>query len=267
MEQFVNDVDLFDQVAFNRNIKEQKNHLPLFKNALKSGYEYLIEQFKAGEDIEILVNKQVWLVDQLLIQAWNLFIDTNDFALIAVGGYGRAELILASDIDLMVVEKPRTKKPSKQQLEKFLTFLWDFGLEVGHSVRTVKECRSEAKNDITIITNIMESRLLCGNEELYEAMRKATGPRKIWPTQKFFTEKLKEQQARHEKYSDSANKLEPNIKEAPGGLRDIQMISWVAKRHFDNINLSSLVKHNFLTNDEYTTLTNSRNLLWRIRFA
>ena len=72
MEQFVNDVDLFDQVAFNRNIKEQKNHLPLFKNALKSGYEYLIEQFKAGEDIEILVNKQVWLVDQLLIQASNL---------------------------------------------------------------------------------------------------------------------------------------------------------------------------------------------------
>lgn len=267
MEQLTHDSDLFNKTAFDRELKEQKNHLSLFKKTLKSGYENLIVRFKSGEDIESLVNKQVWLVDQLLVQAWNLFIDTDDFTLIAVGGYGRAELILASDIDLMVVEKPRAKKPSKQQLEKFLTFLWDFGLEVGHSVRTVKECRSEAKNDITIITNIMESRLLCGNEELYEAMRKATAPNKIWSTQKFFTEKLKEQQARHEKYSDSANKLEPNIKESPGGLRDIQMISWVAKRHFDNINLSSLVKHNFLTNDEYTTLTNSRNLLWRIRFA
>ena len=267
MEKFLNDVDLFDQAIFKKNLKEQKNPLPLFKKTLKSGYEYLIERFKAGEDIETLVNKQVWLIDQLLIHAWNLYIDSDDFTLVAVGGYGRAELILASDIDLMVIEKPRTKKLPKQQLEKFLTFLWDFGLEVGHSVRTVKECQSEAKNDITVITNIMESRLLCGNESLYTAMRTATAPNKIWPVQKFFTAKLKEQQARHEKYSDSAHKLEPNIKESPGGLRDIQMISWVAKRHFDNINLSSLVEHKFLTKDEYITLTNCRNLLWRIRFA
>ena len=267
MEQLISDNDLFDKTAFNRTLKEQKNHLSLFKTTLKAGYEHLIEEFKSGKDIENLVNKQVWLIDQLLIQAWNLYIDTDDFSLIAVGGYGRAELLLASDIDLLIVEKPRTKKQYKQQLEQFLTFLWDFGLEVGHSVRTVKECRSEAKNDITVITNMMESRLLCGNPELYEAMRKIITPNKIWPTHKFFTEKLKEQQKRHEKYNDSAHKLEPNIKESPGGLRDIQMISWVAKRHFDNINLSSLVKQNFLTRDEFITLRTGRNLLWRIRFA
>ncbi len=258
---------LFDLETFNKTLKEQQPPLPLFKSTLKSGYALLSEQFKSGEDIEALVRKQVWLVDQLLVQAWKLFIESDDFALIAVGGYGRAELLLSSDIDLMVVEKPRTKKDSKQQLEKFLVFLWDFGLEVGHSVRSVKECRTEAKNDITIITNIMESRLRCGNESLFEQMRKVTAPNKIWPTQKFFTAKLKEQQTRHEKYSDSAHKLEPNIKESPGGLRDIQMISWVAKRHFDNINLSSLVEHEFLTRDEYQILTNGRNLLWRIRFA
>ena len=267
MENIIADKFLFDKTTFSQKLEQESQPLPLFKKALKNGYEYLTERFSSGEDIELLVKKQVWLVDQLLTLAWQQFINSDELSLIAVGGYGRSELLLASDIDLMVLEKPRTQKNTKQQLAFFLTFLWDFGLEVGHSVRTVKECRHEAKNDITIMTNIMESRLLCGNEKLYEAMRKATGPKKIWPTRKYFEAKLLEQQTRHKKYSDTANKLEPNVKESPGGLRDIQMIGWVAKRHFDNINLSSLVEHKFLTHDEYEVLKTGRNLLWRIRFA
>jgi [protein-PII] uridylyltransferase len=267
MEYIVADKFLFDKNTFSLDLKQETHPLPLFKKALKKGYEYLTERFSSGEDIELLVKKQGWLVDQLLVLAWQQFIDSDDLSLIAVGGYGRSELLLASDIDLMVLEKQWSNKDSKQQLSSFLTFLWDFGLEVGHSVRTVKECRYEAKNDITIMTNIMESRLLCGNEKLFEKMRKATGPKNIWPTRKYFEAKLKEQKTRHEKYSDSEHKLEPNIKESPGGLRDIQMISWVAKRHFDNINLSSLVKHKFLTRKEYDVLKSGRNLLWRIRFA
>ncbi|MCG8379557.1 MAG: [protein-PII] uridylyltransferase, partial [Proteobacteria bacterium] len=183
------------------------------------------------------------------------------------GGYGRTQLLLASDIDLMVLQKPRTKPEINKQLESFLTFLWDFGLEVGHSVRTTKDCHKEAKNDITIMTNIMESRLLCGNEKLYDEMRRLTSPKKIWPQKKYFEAKLEEQKIRHNKYSDSEHKLEPNVKESPGGLRDIQMISWVAKRHFDNLSLSGLVEHKFLTRKEYKILKTGRNFLWRIRFA
>ncbi len=257
---------LFDKKRFSKSLKQQAP-LPLFKKALKHGFAYLTDQFKSGEDIELIVKEQGWLIDQLLTFAWHLYIDSDELSLIAVGGYGRNELMLASDIDIMVLQKPRLKKDIEQQLQLFLTFLWDFGLEVGHSVRTVKECKTEAKNDLTVITNIMESRLICGNEKLHEEMRKATGPNKIWPTKKFFEAKLLEQKNRHEKYSDSTNKLEPNIKESPGGLRDIQMISWVAERQFDNIDIRYLVKQKFLTRDEYEILKTGRAFLWRIRFA
>lgn len=267
MTNLITDKFLFDKTTFKQKLKQETLPLSLFKKALKHGYAYLTDQFKAGEDIELLVKRQGWLIDELLIIAWQQFIDSDELSLVAVGGYGRSQLLLASDIDLMVLEKPRVKKETTQQLQSFLTFLWDFGLEVGHSVRTVKECRYEAKNDITIMTNIMESRLLSGNEKLYEEMRKKTAPNKIWPARKYFEAKLQEQKQRHEKYSDSDHKLEPNIKESPGGLRDIQMISWVAKRHFDNLSLRGLVDHKFLTKAEYETLKTGRNLLWRIRFA
>ncbi len=267
MTNIITDKFLFDEALFLQELKQENKPLKTFKRTLKNGYEHLVERFKSGENIELIVKKQGWFIDELLVLAWQQFIECDEFSLIAVGGYGRSELLLASDIDLMILEKPRTKKESKHKLESFLTFLWDFGLEVGHSVRTVKECQQEAKKDITVITNVMESRLLCGNEKLYEDMRKTTAPKKIWPTRKYFEEKLTEQKRRHEKYSDSESKLEPNVKESPGGLRDIQMISWVAKRHFDNIDLSSLVKHKFLTRDEYNALEQGRNLLWRVRFA
>jgi [protein-PII] uridylyltransferase len=267
MDKLITDTYLFDKSSFSKKLKQESNPLPIFKKSLKSGYKYLTERFKSGEDIELLVKKQGWLVDQLLKFAWQQFIDSDQLSLIAVGGYGRNELLLASDIDLMILHKPRLKNDIEQQLQSFLTFLWDFGLEVGHSVRTIKECKLEAKNDITVITNIMESRLICGNEKLHEEMRKATGPKKIWPTKKFFEAKVLEQKLRHEKYSDSTNKLEPNIKESPGGLRDIQMVGWIAERQFDNIDISNLIKHKFLTRDEYDILKTGRNLLWRIRFA
>jgi [protein-PII] uridylyltransferase len=266
MAKEISDTYLFDKNSFSKKIKEEPV-LPLFKKALKDGHTYLTDRFSSGEDIELLVKKQGWLIDQLLIHAWKQFINSDQLCLIAVGGYGRNELLLASDIDLMILQKPRLKKQTTQELTSFLTFLWDFGLEVGHSVRSVKDCSREAKTDITVMTNIMESRLLAGDEKLYEKMRKATSPGKIWPARKFFEAKLEEQNVRHEKYSHTSDKLEPNIKESPGGLRDIQMISWVAKRHFDNLNLRGLVSHKFLTQEEYETLKKGRNLLWRIRFA
>ncbi|MEQ8938628.1 MAG: DUF294 nucleotidyltransferase-like domain-containing protein, partial [Gammaproteobacteria bacterium] len=258
---------LFNKTNFRRALKQSRSPLPVFKKGLQTGYDYLITLFKSGEDIESIVDKQVYLIDQLLSNAWDLFVDTDKFCLVAVGGYGRQELILNSDIDLMILEKARTRQEDKKQLEQFLVFLWDFGLEVGHSVRTVKECQQEAKKDITVITNVMESRFLCGSRDLHESMLKAISPNKIWPTRKFFAAKLAEQQERHEKYSDSAHKLEPNIKESPGGLRDIQMIGWVILRHFDTIDIKTLVKKRFLTADEFKLLVNGRNFIWRIRFA
>jgi len=154
-----------------------------------------------------------------------------------------------------------------ENIEQLLTFLWDIGLEVGQSVRSVDECVEQAKQDITVTTNIMESRLLAGNQELLDQMREATSPKNIWPSDQFFKGKWEEQKLRYAKFDDTATNLEPNLKEGPGGLRDIQTVGWVAKRYFGCNTMHGLVEHNFLTESEYETLMEGRFLLWKIRFA
>ena len=139
-------------------------------------------------------------------------------------------------------------------------------MEVGHSVRTVEECVREAEADVTVITNLIEARFLIGDESLFEEMREATGPDHIWSSEEFFAAKTREQRLRWHKYGDTAYNLEPNIKENPGGLRDIQMIGWVAKRHFAARDLHDLVSHGFLTEPEHLTLIEGEALLWRVRF-
>ena len=262
------DPEIYNPEQFTAALNHKTNNpIKVFKDVLGKGDRILDEAFIAGAPIEKLVHRRAWLTDQILIQAWHLWINDKNLALVAVGGYGRGELHPASDIDLMILLKHPLDKPAEEKIEKFLVFLWDIGLEVGHSVRTVKECVSEGKADITVATNLMESRLLIGDNANYENMRKNTGPEKIWPTRKFFAAKLEEQTLRHKKFEGSEQKLEPNIKESPGGLRDIQMIGWVAKRYFQVTTLADLVTHDFLTQDEYDTLIKGQLLLWRIRYA
>ncbi len=240
-----------------------------FQTTLKQGTALIQEKYHKGVAIDQLVCARARLIDELLVRAWrHHFSDTSGVVLVAVGGYGRGELHPASDIDLMLLlESEAEFEQQREPLEAFLTALWDIGLEVGQSVRTITDCVREAEQDITVATNIMESRLLTGPLALFESMREATGPDRIWNSREFFEAKWKEQQARHAKYEDSVSNLEPNIKEGPGGLRDIQMIGWVVKRHFRAETLQDLVLHEFLTLDEYNTLIEGQNFLWRVRFA
>ena len=132
----------------------------------------------------------------------------------------------------------------QKNIEAFLAFLWDIHLKIGHSVRSISDCVSAAKRDVTIATNIMETRTICGEDAIRNNMLKKTSPDriwplKLWPSNKFFEAKLSEQANRHAKHGNTEYNLEPNIKEAPGGLRDIQTINWVAKRHF-GANLAEL---------------------------
>ncbi len=263
----VDDPQLFDKHAFLNDTTENPSAITHYKAALARGSQYLADKFERGAPVKELVYKRAWLIDQLLISAWAEHINSDDMALVAVGGYGRGDLLPASDIDLMLLIETRKQKELKPKIERFLAFLWDMGLEVGHSVRGVKDCITQAKADITIATNIMESRLISGNERLYESMCRRTGSRKIWPSKKFFAAKWAEQTRRHNKYENSKNNLEPNVKEGPGGLRDIQTIDWVAKRHFGATRLSELVSYDFLTEEEYDTLDKGRSFLWRVRYA
>ena len=152
-------------------------------------------------------------------------------------------------------------------LSQFVTVLWDIGLEIGQSVRTIAQCHEQANADITVATTLMESRLIIGPKSLFDAMTKTIAPDKLWAPAKFFEAKREEQRARHSRYHDTAYKLEPNVKGSPGGLRDIQMIGWVAKRHFGVETLDELVDHKFLTPGQLRILHDGQAFLWRVRFA
>lgn len=241
--------------------------LDTFKEMLTHSTKTQNDAFLSGADVVQLMQQRTEFIDQLLIQAWQSIVHCNDLALVAVGGYGRKELHPASDIDLMILMPLKISTKVMRKIQYFMAFLWDIGLEVGQSVRTVRECVSLARDDITVATNIMESRFLSGSEKLHATMRQRTGVKKIWKTKKFFKAKLQEQIKRHEKYANTEYNLEPNIKEGPGGLRDIQVVDWVTKRHFSTATLSELIQHGFLTEKEYQTLAAGQVLLWRIRYA
>ena len=236
------------------------------REILRQGGEELKARFHAGVPVTQLVAARTGLIDQVLIRLWERTVSEDCLALVAVGGYGRGELHPGSDIDIQILLGACKLDDCSESIEQFLTSLWDIGLEVGHSVRTVDDCVRESANDITVATNLMESRLLAGSSALYDAMREATGPARIWPSREFFEAKCREQRLRYHKYDDTAYNLEPNIKESPGGLRDIQMIGWVAKRHFGANTLEDLVSHGFLTEAEYQTLMEGQSFLWKIRF-
>ena len=240
-----------------------------FRSALTEGDEKLKQRFLEDEPVERLVRDRARLVDSLLRAAWQMHVGTyaKEIDLIAVGGYGRGELNLCSDIDIMILLPKSESSPWQASLERFLTFMWDIGLEVGHSVRTIDDCQKESAADVSVATTLIESRLLTGPETLFDAMRRALAPERVWPTREFFEAKVAEQTARHHRYHDTAYNLEPNVKSSPGGLRDIQTIGWVAKRHFGADSLDELVDHGFLSKSELRKLKTAQAFLWKARFA
>ncbi len=238
-----------------------------FRQFLQQVREVLARRFLDGEDITALIHARSWAVDQVLVRSWRRWLGDFNGALVAVGGYGRRELLPGSDIDLLVLLEVAAGPESGGRLEALLSGLWDIGLEVGHSVRTLQECQEQARADITVATNLMEARLLCGSEPLFEAMRERTGPDSVWPSAAFFAAKLKEQEARYKRFDDALYNLEPNVKEGPGGLRDGQMIAWVFKRHFGSDRLRDLVARGFISDEEYAQLMESQRFLWRVRFG
>jgi [protein-PII] uridylyltransferase len=228
------------------------------------------QRFDDGEPVEQLIHETSTQIDRVLEICFTRFVipdNSRDCSLLAVGGYGRGELMPGSDIDLMILLARKPGREQQERLSSFLTFLWDIGLEVGHSVRSIRDCLREGRADVTVMTTMIESRLITGSEDLYEKFQQAISPRKIWSARKFFEAKLAEQKNRHLRFNDTAYNLEPNIKEGPGGLRDIQIIGWVAKRHFGARSFRELVEHGFITEAEYRLLDAGQQHLWRVRFA
>ena len=239
------------------------------RGALQIASDNIKSRFLAGESVVTLVHLRSTVVDQLLIHLWRRHApDCARLAsLVAVGGYGRGELHPYSDVDIMLLIPDDLPEGCVQQLSAFVTALWDVGLEIGHSVRTVQQAFDEAGADLTVATTLIEARLIEGPESLYAQLQAALATEKIWPSAEFFAEKRKEQIARHHRYGDTGYNLEPNVKGSPGGLRDIQVVGWVAKRHFNVGTIDELVEHNFLTRNQLKLLHDGQAFLWRVRFA
>src|SRR5436190_179930 len=239
-----------------------------WRELLRSAHEELKARFLASEPVEELVQACAALVDTVLREAWSRHCAAlPGWALVAVGGYGRAELHPCSDIDILLLA-PRSPDPrGGGAIEALVAFLWDIGLEVGHSVRTVAECAEECVGDVGVMTTLLEARLVAGVAQLLAAMRQALAPERLWPVKQFFEAKVREQAARHLKANDTAYNLEPNVKTGPGGLRDIQTIAWVAKRHFGAETVDELATHGFLSGAELRKLKQAQSFLWKVRFG
>ena len=263
------DPELFDRGQFQAELALKSSPIAAFKKAIRHAHEVLDSRFRDGRDIRRLVEDRAWFVDQILQEAWKRFTWNagGDIALLAVGGYGRGELHPYSDIDLLILLGSNDHETFREPIEGFLTLLWDIGLEVGQSVRSVEECAEEARADLTVITNLMESRTIAGPEHLRQRMQQVTSTDQMWPSKHFYQAKRDERKARHAKYNDTEYNLEPNVKGSPGGLRDIQTVLWVARRQFGTLNLQALVGQGFLLESEYALLSSSQEFLWKVRYA
>ena len=257
---------IFDPAALARQLADGKV-IDGCKQAIATATDYLHQRFREGEQAGELIRLRAGFIDALLGALWeNQDWDGSDLALVAVGGYGRGELHPHSDIDILILlgEQEQDCKPT---LERFLTLLWDIGLVIGHSVRTVTECVRKAREDITILTNLMEARTLRGPEALMQRVRELTGPERMWPSPDFFRAKLEEQRERHTKFADTEYNLEPNVKSCPGGLRDLQIIGWLAERHFGVRSVEEITDSDFLDPEEREILTRGREFMWKVRYA
>ncbi len=236
--------------------------------ALGEHRDVLTTAFTAGEAVERLIGKRCALIDTLVQQAWLRCVDASAaMTLLATGGYGRGELYPFSDIDLLVLAEPRVQRKHEPQMARFFALLWDAGLASSHAVRSVEECVHAARDDIATLTSLMELRTLAGDDAARVALVKALSPKKLWPPNKYFEAKREEQRARHARYNDTADNLEPNLKEGPGGLRDLHTVTWMGMRLYGVPGLRSLVPLGLLGEVECASLEQKWAELAHLRFG
>lgn len=218
------------------------------REAVKKGQQALKAEYLEHGDAQRLLSTRCRQVDNILTELWDLHDFPRGLALIAVGGYGRGELYPYSDIDLLVLLPTVPDKALEDNLEKLISSFWDIGLEIGHSVRTIDDCLCEAESDITVQTALAETRLLTGNLKLFLEFQRRLKDQ-LDPLA-FYNAKCFEQQERHLRYNETPYSLEPNCKEAPGGLRDLQFIFWIAKAAGLGSSWNDLAAHGLLTVEE-----------------
>ena len=230
---------------------------------LKAQQAALKTAFLTHKKSEKLLKNHTLIIDKLLTDIWASSHISPQVCLIAVGGYGRSELYPHSDIDLLLLLPAQFDHVLNAEIEAMISSLWDVGLHVGHSVRTLAECLEEALKDVTVQTNLLEARLIVGNPQHFATFMQQVA--QLMQPAKFLADKLQEQDNRHAKFNDTAYNLEPNIKESPGGLRDLHMLLWLAQSQCLGNDWAGLVSNCILTAQETAQIKRHLNYLQTLR--
>jgi len=216
------------------------------RDMVRQSRAVLRDAYLGGKTPNWLLRAHARLIDRTLQDLWSSHGPASGMALVATGGYGRGELFPSSDVDVLILLGDEPSAGERERLERLIGMFWDIGLEIGHSVRTVEVCVDLARADITVETSLLEARLLAGNAALYRRLSRAL--EKTVDPAAFLKAKRLEQEQRHAKHRDTPFALEPNLKEAPGGLRDLQVIRWIAQacgigRHWRDLASRGLLQH------------------------
>lgn len=264
--------DIINQTNGNALSQSQRQQLiALFRLTLGTGQQKLNRLHLSGASGQYIVQGRSLLIDAILRRIHNLLSSINDndlFALIATGGYGRGELAPFSDIDLLFLLPHDFTEQQEAGVERMLYCLWDLGLDIGHAVRTIDDCVQQARQDLEIRTSMLESRFLAGNRKLFDKYKKVLFNKVLEKNPAgFLRAKLLEQSKRHEKFGNTLFYLEPNIKENPGGLRDIQTFFWISKYRYQVEEVRELIPRGIITEEEYRIFIRSHSFLRRVRNA
>ena len=234
-----------------------------YRQQLVAGRRELFARFGASGGTRRLLAAHSRLVDRALISLWNEIGLGPHATLVAVGGYGRGELYPHSDVDVLLLLPDDVSAEVKTRLEALIGLFWDIGIEVGHSIRTLGECYAEAAADVTVQTTLIEARYLAGRRAQFRDLE--TGVRMQLNPRDFYTAKKLELEQRHTKFQDTPYSLEPNCKESPGGLRDLQVILWIARAANLGTSWSELAARGVITRSEAAMLVKREALLQTIR--
>jgi len=233
------------------------------RNELRAERDALIAAFLRDGHVEQLLHRLTRAVDRVLRRVADASGVSAHAALIAVGGYGRGELFPHSDVDILILTRGSLTPQQGQAIEQLVGVLWDMGLQLGHSVRTLEQCQQEARSDVTVLTAMLESRLVAGPRALFRGFEQAIIA--VLDREAFFQAKVLEQQQRHTKYHESPYSLEPNCKESPGGLRDLHVLLWVSRAAGLGASWRELTRRGIMTPEECRVLRTSERVIKDLR--
>lgn len=237
--------------------------------ALQQARETLGAGIEAKQRPFILIRQYTRAIDHIIIRLWQQSGPGRKCTLFATGGYGRRELFPGSDIDLAILLPSEATAHQRHAIERFIQQLWDIGLKPGHSVRTLPQTHDAARADAATFTSLLEARPLAGNRSLHGKLKAVLEAPDIWPMREYFRSKLTERRERYTRFDHTAYRLEPDLKEGPGGLRDLHTLLWVSARYLkrDEVGVETLIETGLLTPREGNQLRRAKAIYARLRLG